>query len=283
MDDHGRYGHYVANPGDFWYFPLGWYHSAQAIDHDRNCTTLLWFDDKEGAGSINLSDMMAGYPYDVASPALNGIDESTYAGFPDKQNSVGKGDIQESTMPPVTDPNKTLENTPVIAVGNGTVSDSGEGGYELAVRQEQFPGSLMSGGVVVLEEGGMRELHWHTNCDEMHYVINGTIRNVIHSNKGDVIDYTITEGDVGYVPKEYVHYIEAVGGPAAVAVAFNHPSWGTQGFSGMMSITPSHMAAATLRTTKKVVEDYFPKESVSFLKRPVSETENADDLTTKEE
>ena len=42
---------------------------------------------------------------------------------------------------------------------------------------ESFPISKdMSGALVKLHPGGMRQLHWHTNLDEWQYVINGTIQ-----------------------------------------------------------------------------------------------------------
>ena len=34
----------------------------------------------------------------------------------------------------------------------------------------------MSGALVHLYPGGMRQLHWHTNLDEWQFVINGTIQ-----------------------------------------------------------------------------------------------------------
>ena len=34
----------------------------------------------------------------------------------------------------------------------------------------------MSGALVRLRPGGMRQLHWHTNLDEWQYVINGTLQ-----------------------------------------------------------------------------------------------------------
>ncbi len=34
----------------------------------------------------------------------------------------------------------------------------------------------MSGALVKLHPGGMRQLHWHTNLDEWQFVINGTIQ-----------------------------------------------------------------------------------------------------------
>ena len=85
MDDKNRYITGVANKGDVWYFPLGWQHSFQGIDPEVGCTTLIWFDDVDGAGSINLSDMMHAYPYDVVKASLNNIPEELTLAFPDLQ------------------------------------------------------------------------------------------------------------------------------------------------------------------------------------------------------
>jgi len=60
---------------------------------------------------------------------------------------------------------------------------------------------------------------------------------------------------------------EAVGGPATVIATFNHPSWGTQGLSGMLSVTPAHVASSTLTTSVEVAEKYFPKKSTAFIKK----------------
>jgi mannose-6-phosphate isomerase-like protein (cupin superfamily) len=153
------------------------------------------------------------------------------------------------------------------------------------VRQEQLQAALtMSGGRIELEEGAMRELHWHTNVDELHYVLSGCVRNIVHNNvdfpNTKPKEYTICAGDIGYVPKNFVHYLEAISGPATVIATFNHPSWGTQGLSAIMSVTPVDVTASTLTTTVEVAEKYFPKESTAFLKKlPVTKTISEDPCT----
>ena len=52
-----------------------------------------------------------------------------------------------------------------------------EGGWVIVADKTLFPISEdMSGALVRLEPGGMRQLHWHVNLDEWQYVINGTIQ-----------------------------------------------------------------------------------------------------------
>ena len=285
MDNNNRYVNGVAHTGDVWYFPLGWQHSIQAIDAEDGCTTLLWFDDADGAGSINLSDMMAAYPDDILKASLNDIPTDIISEFPEKQNSVALGTIQDDRLEPSDYP---LDLWPVFPVDKGSISDSGEGGVEYAVRQEQMLATLtMSGGRIELEEGGMRELHWHTNADELHYVLEGCVRNIVHSNidfpATPAEEYTICAGDIGYVPKQFVHYLEAVGGPATVIATFNHPSWGTQGLSGMMSVTPAHVTSSTLTTSVEVAEKYFPKESTAFIKKKDQTAIDEEDDESEEE
>lgn len=279
MDDNNRYVNGVAHTGDVWFFPLGWQHSIQAVDPDDGCETLLFFDDEDGAGSINLSDMMAAYPEDILKASLNNIPSDIIETFPEKQNSVALGIVKDERLEPSDFP---LDLWPVFPVDKGSISDSGEGGKEYAVRQEQMLATLtMSGGRIELDEGAMRELHWHTNADELHYVLEGCVKNIVHSNKNFPADkpeeYTICAGDIGYVPKQFVHYLEAVGGPATVIATFNHPSWGTQGLSGMMSVTPAHITASTLNTSEEVAKKYFPKESTAFIKKNQVDVTGEDD------
>ena len=274
MDDNNRYVNGLVKTDDVFYFPLGWQHSFQGIDPDVGCTLLLWFDNQDGAGSINLSDIMAAYPERIKRASLNGIPGEAMLSWPVKTNAIGSGTIQDEKITPSSNPQNLW---PVFPVSQGKVSDSGEGGAEYAVRQEQLLAQLtMSGARIELQAGAMRELHWHTNADELHYVLSGKVRNIVHGNLGEPEEYLIEAGDIGYVPKQFVHYLEAVDGPATVIVCFNHPNWGTQGLSAMMAVTPTYITSATLNTTVEVADTYFPKESEAFLKvTPKIEDPNA--------
>ena len=290
-DTKNRFITTVAKEGDVYYFPLGWQHSIQAVkddveedDNGNSCTTLLWFDDEDGAGSINLSDIVAAYPQDVLEASLNGIPSSITDTFPEETNAIAFGTIRPEGK--LNEPSDyPLDLWPVFPMEKGAVLESGEGGKEYSVRQEQMLASLtMSGAKIDLEEGAMRELHWHTNADELHYVLSGCVRNIVHDNRGPAEEYVICAGDVGYVPKNFVHYLEAVDGPAEVIVCFNHPSWETQGLSGMMAVTPDDINAAVLKTTTDVAEEYFPKESTAFLKKSEDGDDNEEeDINMKTE
>ena len=57
----------------------------------------------------------------------------------------------------------------------------------------------------------LRELHWHPNADEWQYYIGGKGRMTVvdTGNKARTMDFQ--EGDVGYVQKTLLHYVENTG------------------------------------------------------------------------
>jgi oxalate decarboxylase len=65
--------------------------------------------------------------------------------------------------------------------------------------------------LVTVHPGGLRELHWHPNADEWQYYISGKGRQTVMSTGplGRTMDFQ--EGDVGYVPQTFLHYIENTG------------------------------------------------------------------------
>ena len=71
-----------------------------------------------------------------------------------------------------------------------------EGGWVIVADVESFPISKdMSGALVKLHPGGMRQLHWHTNLDEWQFVINGTIQ--VHSPHNGCTLLYFTSGVLG--------------------------------------------------------------------------------------
>src|SRR5207253_4829291 len=65
--------------------------------------------------------------------------------------------------------------------------------------------------LVTVRAGGLRELHWHPNADEWQYYISGKARMTVVStgNRARTMDFQA--GDVGYVEKTLLHYIENTG------------------------------------------------------------------------
>jgi hypothetical protein len=64
---------------------------------------------------------------------------------------------------------------------------------------------------VEVEPGGMREIHWHPNADEMQYYISGQARMTVFAAAASAGTFDYQPGDVGFVPRNMGHYIENTG------------------------------------------------------------------------
>ncbi|MEP9379884.1 cupin domain-containing protein [Aquabacter sp. CN5-332] len=74
-----------------------------------------------------------------------------------------------------------------------------------------FPASKgISGGVITLAAGALRELHWHANAAEWAYVLSGRCRvSIIDPNgKSQTLDFAA--GDTWYFPRGYGHAIQSL-------------------------------------------------------------------------
>src|SRR5438046_6351529 len=97
---------------------------------------------------------------------------------------------------------RTMEMPPTKATKSGEIRivDSGK-----------FKVSTTAMAMVTLHPGGLRELHWHPNADEWQYFVSGKGRMTVVAtgNKARTMDFQA--GDVGYVEKTLLHYIENTG------------------------------------------------------------------------
>ena len=82
-------------------------------------------------------------------------------------------------------------------------------GIRWRVGADRFPVSKTITGVILeLEPGALRELHWHPNADEWQYYISGRGRMTAFASSGRARTFDYQAGDVGYVPFAMGHYVE---------------------------------------------------------------------------
>ena len=80
----------------------------------------------------------------------------------------------------------------------------------------EFPiSTTMTGTLLNLKRGALRELHWHPNADEWQYVLSGKMRLTVFASHGLAKVVELGAGDIGFAPMGYGHALENVGnGPA---------------------------------------------------------------------
>jgi oxalate decarboxylase len=200
---------------DLWYFPSGIPHSIQGLEPDGT-EFLLVFDDGDFSESdtVLLSDSMAHLPPEVLSKNF-GVAELAFKNLPKNElfifqtavpGSLGAdqkaaaGALGSSTRDFAF---RTMEMPPTKRTKSGEVRIVDSSTFKVSTN--------VAMAMVTVHPGGMRELHWHPNADEWQYYISGKGRMTVVAtgNRARTMDFQ--EGDVGYVQKTLLHYIENTG------------------------------------------------------------------------
>jgi oxalate decarboxylase len=129
------------------------------------------------------------------------------------------------------------------------------GGTVRIVDSTNFPVSTtIAAAFVEVEPGGMREIHWYPNADELQYHISGQARMTVFAAEAAAGTFDFQAGDVGFVPRNMGHYIENTG---ATKLQFLE-LWNTDKFADIslrqwLAFTPFELVRAHLKIDKSVV------------------------------
>jgi oxalate decarboxylase len=210
-------------PGDVWYFPRGHGHMLECLGNEP-CHFVLIFDNGYFSefGTFSISDWVGHAPKELLAKNF-GLPASTFDGFPKEEVYFAKGAVPPkhaartlgaAARSPLTHKWRLLASDPVV---------DNNGGRMWRVDSTKFPISkTITGAILDLEPGGLRELHWHPNADEWQYVLEGKMSMTMFGSHGRFRTETLEQGDVGYVPQGYGHSIENVGKKKCrVLIGFN--------------------------------------------------------------
>lgn len=261
FDPQGRNEINEFKAGDVWYFPRGHGHSIEGLGPDGT-TFMLVFDN--GAFSefatFSLTDWLAQTPREVVEKTL-GVSENDLKALPIEEvyivNCSTSGSDKELDSPPLTHKYSLLPEKPSI---------EREGGKLWIVSSEEFPiSTTMTGGIMTLRSGAIRELHWHPNADEWVYVITGKVQLTEFASSGESAVVQLNEGDVGFTPMGYGHSIENTGDEECkLIIVFNSGTYEEISLTGWLSSNPDQLVADNLNLSTDIVRK-FPKEN-SFIR-----------------
>jgi oxalate decarboxylase len=210
-------------PGDVWYLPRGHGHMLECLGNEP-CHFVLIFDNGYFSefGTFSISDWIGHTPKPLLAKNF-GLPESMFDGFPKDEVYFARGSIPPQKIPPTLGPThrsplthkwQLLANDPLV---------NNRGGRLWMVDSTKFPISkTITGAILELEPGALRELHWHPTADEWTYVLEGKVSMTMFGSHGRFRTETLDQGDVGFIPQGYGHSIENVGdGKSRVLVGFN--------------------------------------------------------------
>jgi oxalate decarboxylase len=247
-------------PGDVWYFPRGFGHSIQGIGSE-DCLFVLVFDNGYFSefGTFSISDWLGHTPPEVLAKNL-GVPASTFASFPKREVYISKGPVP----PPLpADPAPGTLNSGSLSHRYRLLAQRPEVYREGTLRlvsEVEFPiSTTMTGAIMRIKPGGLRELHWHPNADEWQYYISGRARMGVFGSNGRVRTDEFTAGDVGYVPQGYGHYIENVGtDDLEFLIVLNNGVYQSISLSAWLASNP-HLLLATNFEVPEATFANFPK------------------------
>jgi oxalate decarboxylase len=250
-------------PGDVWYFPRGHGHMLECLG-DKPTHFILIFDNGYFSefGTFSISDWIGHTPRALLAKNF-GVSESEFDGFPKDEVYFARGAVppekqanplQGRKLPPQTHKFKLLEQPPHALF---------KGGREWRVDSSRFPISKTITGVILdLEPGGLRELHWHPTADEWQYVIEGDVSVTMFGSHGRYRTEKLSKGDVGYIPQGYGHSIENVGDkPCRVLIGFNTGVYETIDLSQWIAGNPTDVLATNFGKPASLFEK-FPRNDV---------------------
>jgi len=240
---------------DLWYFPSGIPHSIQGLEPD-GAEFMLVFDEGDFSESdtVLLSDSMAHIPREVLSKNF-GVAEKAFQSLPANELFIFQADVpgplesDQKTAAGASSPSpldfafRTMQMPPTKRTKGGEVR---------IVDSSKFKASTtVAMAMVTVHPGGLRELHWHPNADEWQYYIGGKGRMTVVSTGNKARTMNFQAGDVGYVEKSLLHYIENTGDNDLVFLEmFKSSYYQDISLSEWLAHTPPELVIAHLHIDK---------------------------------
>src|SRR2546426_8361918 len=214
---------------------------------------MLVFDDGDfsEAETVLLSDSMAHIPREVLSKNF-GVAEKAFDSLPRNELFIFQTDVPG----PLEGDQKTAAGSLGASPQNFAFrtmemppTKRTKGGEVRIVDSSKFKASTtVAMAMVTVHAGGLRELHWHPNADEWQYYISGKGRMTVVStgNRARTMDFQA--GDVGYVQKTLLHYIENTGDTDLIFLEmFKSRFYQDLSLSKWLSHTPPELVMAHLK------------------------------------
>jgi oxalate decarboxylase len=247
---------------DLWFFPSGVPHSIQGLNPD-GCEFMLVFDDGDFSESetVLLSDAIAHLPTEVLSKNF-AVDPKALQSVYQKELFIFKTDVPGSLDADQKAAAGALGKSPndfAFRTDEMKPTKQTKSGEVRIVDSRNFKATTTSMALVTVKPGGLRELHWHPNADEWQFFISGKGRMTVVAtgNKARTMDFQ--EGDVGYVQKTLLHYVENTGDSDLVFLEmFKASVFQEFSFSEWLAHTPAELVMAHLNIDKATY-DAIPK------------------------
>lgn len=214
LDNHSKFANFIVTAGQMFHIDSGALHHIENIGTDVAEFIIAFRNERPedfgfGATFGAFTDAVLGNTYDLPALDLAKIrrDTATFPPHPltDHKLAARVGDPEIPASAYFEDPHKF----DIEAQAPGLNYASGNARFA----RDQFWPALKDISMYSLRvaEDGMREPHWHPVTAEMGYVQHGDARMTIMNPDGSLDTWTMTTGDMYFIPRAYPHHIENIG------------------------------------------------------------------------
>jgi oxalate decarboxylase len=253
-------------PGDVWYFPKGHGHALQSLG-PGDAHFILVFDDGNFSefGTFSITDWVSLTPPSVAARNL-GLPEATVNAMPRGELYIAQGKVPPAIPEAMRNGEPDTNQFPHKFRLRAHRANIFPGGAERIVSSVEFPiQTTMTGVLMDLKPGAMREMHWHPNADEWQYYIKGRARMGIFGAHGRELKDEFGPGNVAFIQQGFGHYIEQVGDePTQILIVFNSGLYQEISISNWLAANPPAMVADNFSLTAEQVAK-LPKGKLGIL------------------
>ncbi|WP_454625059.1 oxalate decarboxylase family bicupin [Bradyrhizobium cenepequi] len=244
--------------GDLWYFPAGTPHSLQGLGPD-GCEFVICFDDghADEFNTLLLSDWMAHTPPEVLAKNF-GVPADSFAKIPLHNLWIFQGTVPGDLAADRAAMSKAAEMPPHPFIfsleGSRPLKQSDAGTIHVADSTNFNVATTVASALVTLKPGAVREMHWHPNADEWQYYIKGKGRMTVFNTGPNALTMDFNAGDIGYVKRNYGHYVENVGDTDLQFVGvFRAPRYEEVSLTNWLTHTPPKLVAQHLNVDEATI------------------------------
>ena len=233
-------------PGDLWLAPAGFPHAIQGLEEGTEF--VLVFNDGNFSENQTLlvTELFAHTPREVLAKNF-GVPVEAFDGIPAHEKYI----FRQPVPPPLDEVRTALGavsfTDKYVFRASEIASTPFPGGATKVVDNKTFGVTNLAALFIDLEPGGMREIHWHPDADEIQYYITGKARMTVFDAVDNARTFDFVAGDVGYVPKTLAHYIENTGDePVRVLNVFHTAEYKDVSLNNWLALTPKHLVEGHL-------------------------------------
>ncbi len=254
---------YVADvkEGDIWYFPAGYPHSLQGLGPD-GCEFVICFDDGDASefNTLLVTDWFIHTPPSVLAENF-GVPAETFSKIPLHDLWIFQGKVpgglsavrQAMTgtagAPPYPFTFSLGSSAPTSQTKSGTLQIADSSNFKVS--------TTVAAALVTMRPGALRQMHWHPNADEWQYYIKGKARMGVFNTGPNVLTMDFNPGDIGYVKRNYGHYVQNVGDTDLQFFAvFRTPHYAEVSLSDWLTHSPPELVAQHLNVDEATISKW---------------------------